>query len=169
MKAGKVLSLLVGAMMLTSWAYAKELKVAYVELGGVFNNYKKTKEYDANLQKESKAAQEKMDQMLNKMREAQGKLELMKEDEKKKVQADIDKQKTELINFQQQKRTELAKKFEDMRKEILLEIEKVTNDIAQKEDYTFIFNDTVLLYGDKTLNLTEKVLKALNDNYSGKK
>jgi len=165
MKAVKLLSLLVLGLFLTTTAHAKDLKIAYVELGGVFNNYQKTKDFDATLQKESQDAQKSIDDMIAKIREAQGKLALLKDDQKTKADADIEKQKVALLEFQKQKRGELAKKFEDMRKEIILEIEKVVSTLATKEGYTFILNDSSVLYGDKETNVTEKVLKSLNDAY----
>src|SRR5437868_5196538 len=111
--AVKLLSVLFLGLFLTSTAHAKDFKIAYVELGGVFNNYQKTKDFDANLQKDSQAAQGQIDDMIKKIRDNQGKLALLKEDEKQKVQADIDKQKVDLLEFQKQKRAELGKKFED--------------------------------------------------------
>jgi len=165
MKAVKFLAIFIFGIFLTTTVHAKDMKIAYVELGGIFNNYQKTKDYDTTLQGESQGVQKQMDEMLTKIRDAQGKLAVLKEDEKQKLQADIDKQKNELLEFRNKKREELSKKFEDMRKEILIEIEKIVSDIAKKEDYTFILNDTVLLYGDKELNITEKVLKVLNESY----
>jgi outer membrane protein len=165
MKAVKLLSVLFAVFFLVSTAHAKDLKIAYVELGGVFNNYQKTKDFDAALQKESQAAQKQIDDMIAKIRDGQGKLALLKEEEKKKTEADIEKQKVALLEFQKQKRAELAKKFEDMRKEIILEIEKIVSAIAKKDGYTFILNDSSVLYGDAETNVTIQVLKALNDGY----
>ncbi|MEI7998594.1 MAG: OmpH family outer membrane protein [Candidatus Omnitrophota bacterium] len=169
MKAVKLLSVFIFGILLTSSAYAKDLKIAYVELGGVFNNYQKTKDYDVTLQKESQDAQKQIEQMISKIRDDQGKLALLKEDEKQKLQTSIDKAKLDLLDFQKQKRTELAKKFEDMRNQIVLEIEKIVSDIAKKESYTYIFNDTAILYADKETNITAQVLKVLNDSYPAKK
>ena len=166
MKAVKlfVLSLFVAVAMSTA-AQAKELKIAYVDLSNLFDNYAKTKEFDAVLQKESEGFQKDRDAMINKIRDAQGKLALLKEDEKNKLNADIEKQKGDLIEFDKQKRTELAKKRDEKVREILLEIEKIVSNLAQKEGYDYIFNDRVLIYGDKTQNITAKVLKTLNDSY----
>ena len=165
MKVVKLLFVLFLGIFLTSTAHAKDFKVAYVELGGVFNNYQKTKDFDAVLQKESQAAQDQIDGMIKKIRDDQGKLSLLKEDEKQKLQGGIDKQIASLNDFKNQKRTELAKKFEDMRKQILLEIEKIVNDIAKADGDTFILNDSAILYGEKESNITEMVLKTLNDGY----
>ncbi len=81
------------------------------------------------------------------------------------MNATIEKQKGDLIEFDKQKRTDLAKKRDDKVREILLEIEKIVSGIAQKEGYDFILNDRVLIYGDKSQNITDKVLKTLNDSY----
>jgi outer membrane protein len=166
MKAVKlsVLALVLGVAM-TSAAFAKEVKIAYVDLSRLFDNYTKTKEYDAVLQKESEGFQKERDGMINKIRDAQGKLALLKEEERNKVNADIEKQKADLIEFDKQKRTDLAKKRDDKVREILLEIEKIVSNIAQKEGYDYILNDRVLVYGDKSQNITDKVLKTLNDGY----
>lgn len=169
MKAVKVFFLFVMSVFLTATAYAKDLKIAYVELGGVFNNYQKTKDFDTVLQKESQDAQKQMDDLITKIRDSQNKLALLKEDEKQKMESSIDKQKVELMELQKSKRAELAKKFDDMRKEIILEIEKVVSDLAKRDSYNYIFNDSVMLYAEKESNVTEEVLKVLNEQYKSKK
>ncbi len=166
MKAAKILGLMVIlGVALTTAAFAKDMKIAYVDLSRLFDNYQKTKEYDAVLQKEGEGFQKERDGMINKIRDAQGKLALLKEDEKQKLQADIDKQKGDLIEYDKQKRGELAKKRDEKVREILLEIEKIVSDLAKKEGYDYILNDRVLIYGDQTQNITDKVLKSLNDGY----
>ncbi len=166
MKALKVLGLaVVFGVMSTGMSVAKDLKIAYVDLSRVFDNYQKTKEQDGVLQKDSEAFQKERDVMINKVRDAQGKLALMKENEKQKLQADIEKQKAELIEFDKAKRTELAQKRDGKVKEILLEIEKVVSEYAKKEGYDYILNDRVLIYGNKENNVTEAILKNLNDSY----
>jgi outer membrane protein len=165
MKAVKLLSVVFLSLFLTTTAHAKDVKFAYVELGSVFNSYQKTKDFDATLQKDSQAAQGQIDDMIKKIRDNQSKMALLKEDEKQKVQADIDKQKVGLLEFQKSKRAELSQKFEDMRKTIVLEIEKVVSDIAKKEGYTYILSDTAVMYADPEENITKKVLEALNAGY----
>ena len=150
---------------LASFASAKELKIGYVDLSRLFDNYQKTKEYDAILQKEGDAFQKERDGIIAKIRDAQGKLALLKEDEKQKLSADIDKQKSELIEFDKQKRGDLAKKRDEKVREILLEIEKIVSTMAKKEGYDYILNDRVLIYGDQSQNITDQVLKNLNDSY----
>ena len=146
-------------------SFAKDMKIGYVDLARLFDNYQKTKEYDGVLQKEGDAFQKERDVMINKIRDAQGRLALLKEDEKQKLLTDIEKQKTDLIEFDKQKRTELAKKRDDKVREILLEIEKIVSDIAKKDSYDYVLNDRVLMYADPGQNITDRVLKQLNDSY----
>ena len=146
-------------------ALAKEQKLAHVDLSRVFDNYQKTKDFDAVLQGQGEAFTKERESMIAKIRDGQGKLALLKEEEKKKLNDSIEKQKEELLEYDKQKRTELAKQRDEKVREILLEIEKVVSDIAKKEGYDYILNDRVLIYGDPNNNLTEKVLKALNDSF----
>jgi len=170
MKAVKCFILtVVFALTMAASAHAKDVKYAFVDLSRIFDNYQKTKDSDAVLQKDSQAFQKERDKMIENIRNAQTKLALLKESEKQKLQADIDKQKADLIEFDKQKRTELAKQRDEKVREILLEIEKNVSEMAKKEGYDMIFNDRVLVYGDQGMNLTEKVLKGLNDAYPGKK
>ena len=168
MKRLKVFSLVAVFLFLSlGSAHAKsfEGKVGFVDLSRVFNEYKRTKEYDAVLEKESTAFQEERNKMIEKVRDAQSKLALLKEDEKQKMQEDIDKQKQALLDYSRAKGTDLTKKRDEKVREILLEIEKIVSDYSKKEGFTLVFNDRVLIYGDQQLNITDTVIKLLNDNY----
>ena len=68
MKAVKVLGLaVIFGFMVIGMACAKDLKIAYVDLAQVFDNYQKTKEFDAVLQKEGEAFQKDRDAMVAKI------------------------------------------------------------------------------------------------------
>ena len=166
MKALKVLGLAVMfGLMATGISLAGDLKIAYVDLGKVFDGYQKTKEFDAVLQKEGEAFQKERDAMVQKIQDAQSKLALMKDSQKAAMQADIEKQKKEVLDFDKEKRTELTKKRDDKVREILTEIQNVAGDLAKKAGYTYVLNDRVMIYAEPQFNITDEVLKALNDSY----
>ena len=169
MKAGKicVLALTMAlSLSLAATANAKDLKMAFLDLSRVFDEYGKTKEYDKVLQQKTNDFQKERDDKVEKLKEEQGKLALMKEEEKKDKQAALDKDRADLMDFDRKMKTDLTKQRDEKIREILLEIEKVASDYAKKEGYDIILNDRVLVYGDQTMNITEKVLKTLNDNYA---
>lgn len=166
MKAVKVMGLAVMfGMMATGIGLAADLKIAYVDLAKVFDNYQKTKEFDAVLQSEGADFQKQRDAMVQKIQDAQSKLSLMSDAQKTSMQADIEKQKDDVIAFDKDKRTELAKKRDDKVREILTEIQNIVSGIATKDGYTFVLNDRVMIYGDAQYNITDEVMKALNDSY----
>ncbi len=141
------------------------MKIGYVELSKVFDGYQKTKEFDAVLQSEGEDFQKKYDDMVKKIQDAQTKLDLMADTQKASMQADIEKKKNEVITFEKEKREELGKRRDDKVREILAEIQTVAGNIAKKEGYTYVLNDRVMVYGDTQYNLTDEVLKTLNDSY----
>ena len=143
-----------------------EGKIAWVDLGRLFNEYEETKLKDGELEKESKAFEEERQKMIDSVRDGQNKLALLKEDEKKKLQDELDKQRAQLVEFDRQKRTDLLKKRDQSVRDVLLKIEKVVSDYAKKEGYTLVLNDRVLIYGDQGYNITDPILKTLNENYS---
>ncbi|MDD3374580.1 MAG: OmpH family outer membrane protein [Candidatus Omnitrophica bacterium] len=151
------------ALSLTTVSYAQSsLRIAYVNLSRVFDEYSKTSNYDQTLEKKSTEYQKERNKKLEKIQEAERKLVLLKEEEKEKLKIEIDKNKNDLIEFDREKQTDLRKERDEKIREILLEIEEVVKVYAEKEKYDIILNDRVLIYGSKELEITEKVLDILN-------
>src|SRR5271167_1764711 len=122
MKALKVLGLAaMFGFIATGISSAADLKIAYVDLSKVFDGYQKTKEFDAVLQTEGDAFQKERDAMVQKIQDAQSKLALMSDTEKSSMEADIEKQKNDVIAYDKEKLTELATRRDDKVKEILTE------------------------------------------------
>ena len=166
MKALKVFGLaIIFGFVAASMALAADLKIGYVNLGKVFDGYQKTKEFDAVLQTEGEAFQKERDAMVQKIQDAQSKLDLMKDSEKASLEADIEKQKNDVVAYDKEKRTELSKKRDDKVREILTEIQGVVSTIAKNDGFTYVLNDRVMIYGDPQYNITDEVSKALNDSY----
>ncbi len=145
---------------------APALKIAYVDLTKVFDEYGKTKEFDAVLEKKQSGFEAEHKDKLQKIKDAEGKMAVLKEEERNKVQAQIDKDKADLLAFDREKATDLKKERDEKIKEILGDIEKTVKDYATKESYTYVLNDRVLIYGVDSLNITTQVIKLLNDKYS---
>jgi Skp family chaperone for outer membrane proteins len=146
-----------------------KVKIAYVDLARLFDEYGKTKEYDKILEAESNKYQDERTQKINAIRDLQGKLAMLKDDEKAKSEKDIEKLKSDILEFDRQKRTDLTKNRDEKVREILLEIEKTVSEYAKKESISYVLNDKMLIYGTETANITEPILKGLNDAYKPKK
>jgi outer membrane protein len=166
MKGFKVFSFaMMFGLMTTGIGMAADLKIGYVDLGKVFDSYQKTKEFDAVLQSEGEAFQKERDAMVQKVQDAQSKLALMSDAQKTSMEADIKKQEEDVVAYDKEKRADLAKRRDDKVREILTEIQGIVSDLAKKEGYTYVLNDRVMIYGDPQFNITDEVMKILNDSY----
>lgn len=168
MKAFKTMMMAVAAMMFLAGPVLAEQKIAFLDLSRIFNDYGKTKDNDTVLEAAYNKYTGERDAKVEKIKEAQGKLALLKVEEKDKVQKDIEQMTADLNQFDQTERTELTKQRDEKIREILLEIEKIVSDYAKKEQIAIVFNDRVLIYGNETLDITEPILKVLNENYNKK-
>ena len=162
-----MLFLAVSAFVLTSaHAAGKDVlspKIGYVDLSRLFDEYYKTKEYDKVLEKKHNEYTKEAEAKMAKIKEAQGKLALMNDEKKTELEKQIDQMKKDFIEFDRQEKTTLTKERNEKIREILLEIEKVVSGFAESNGYSVILNDRVLIYGAQNLDLTEQVLKILND------
>ena len=75
-----------------------------------------------------------------------------------------DKLKSDLLEYDRQQKADLTKERNEKIREILLEIEKIVSDYAAAQNYSMILNDRVLIFGEKTLDVTEPILKKLNES-----
>lgn len=168
-KMGLMVLLGIAFSIFSVQAQGEGKKIGTMDLSKVFDGYAKTKEYDSFLEGKTKGYEKERNEKIDKLREAQQKFEIVKEEEKKKLQDDIEKMRAELMEYDRQKKTDLTKERDEKIREILLEIEKAVSDYAKKEGYAYIFNDRVLIYGDKTNDISEAILKVINSGYSAKK
>lgn len=154
--------LVMGVVMSATSGFAQESKIGFVNLSRLFDEYSKTKDYDAKLEVKHKNFEDARNQRIEKIRESQGKLALLAENKRAELEVDIENMKADLLEFDRQMKADLTKERNDKIREILLEIENKVSEYAQKEKYSLILNDRVLIYGAKTIDLTEELLKILN-------
>jgi outer membrane protein len=158
----KLLMMFMIFMSVTTMSFAQEPKIGFVNLSRLFDEYGKTKDYDAKLETRHKDFENSRNERIEKIREAQGKLALLAEGKKSELEIQIEDMKAELLEYDRQMKADLTKERNDKIREILLEIESKVSEYAQKENYSLILNDRVLIYGAKSIDLTEELLKILD-------
>ncbi|MCK5580494.1 MAG: OmpH family outer membrane protein [Candidatus Omnitrophica bacterium] len=171
MRKMKIMSLvLVIVFAFSTMAFAQEgvKKIGYLDLSLIFDSYEKTKEFDSLLEGKHKEYEKLRTGKIDKIKEVQGRMALLKEEEKGGVEGELESLKEDLMTFDQAQRADLTKQRDERIREILLEIEKIVSDFAVKEKYDLILNDRVLIYGSDVLNITESVLQLLNETYNKK-
>lgn len=165
MKMTRIMFTAVFMLMLSvsgAWAAGQASKIGYVDLSRLFDEYHKTKEYDKQLEARHGELERIGKEKIEKIRESESKLALLKEDQKKALEDEINLLKEDAQEFVRQEQTNLTKERNEKIREILLEIENIVSEYAEKESYDIILNDRVLIFGDPTQNLTEEILAILN-------
>ncbi len=163
-----VIGIVAAVLMTASFADAQIKKVGYLDLSRIFDNYGKTKEYDKVLEEQYTQYETERNKQVEKIQEAQGKLSLLKEEEKKAAEDALQVMINDLQQYDMAQRTDLTRKRDERIREILLEVEQVVGNYAKQEGYDMIFNDRVLIYGSDGMDITTSILDLLNASYEKK-
>ena len=162
--------LLIGFLALAVPSYAADaVKIGYVDLARVFDEYQKTKEFDKSLEAKGASKQSERDKMVAEIKRLRDEAELLSAKAKDDKQAGIDDKIKTLQEYDRTTRDGLRRERDGMVRDILKEIEIVIQDFGKAQGYSFIFNDRVLVYKSEGSDLTNQVIKVLNDSYAKKK
>ena len=141
-------------------------KIGYIDLSRSFDEYQKTKDFDKELEKKGDMKQGEREKLVQDIRKMREELELMNKSAREKKEADIEAKIKSLQEFDQEAKTDLTKERDNMVKDILKEMSDVIKEYGQKNGYSIILNDRVLLYGDPGMELTNEIIKILNEKYN---
>jgi len=153
-----------------AWAQTLEgKKFGVCDLSQVFDAYELTKEYDQEMEKLASDYEKQRTEKIDKIREEQGKLALLNDEETAKLEEKIEKMRAEALEFDRQMRTDLQKVRDDKIRDILLFIEQKVREYAEKENFAVIVNDRVFIYANDIYDITEAIIRLLNEDHAKKK
>ncbi|MFH1996300.1 MAG: OmpH family outer membrane protein [Candidatus Omnitrophota bacterium] len=155
--------LIAGALFFSQPGYAEGgIKIGFVDLAKVFDQYGKTVDFDKSLEKKGKAKEEERRQMVEEIRKLQDETALLSEEARSAKQPIIDEKIRSLREFNRETQGELVKERNDKITEILADIQKIVEGYAKESDYDVVLNSRMLLYGNEQYDITDEVLKRLN-------
>ncbi len=147
---------------------AVETKIAYVDVGKAFDEYQKTKDADGTLEKKGQSKQDEREKKVDAIKKLKDELALLSEDARKKRQTDLDQSLKDLQDFDSKVRDELRRERDSIVRDILKEIDEIISDYGNKQGYSLILNDRVLLYGRQDMDITSQIIQILNERYKKK-
>ncbi len=154
-------SALLGLFVLTARAEAAD-KFGSINLGRAFNEYSKTKTYDKTLTDKEANYTSERDKKLGELNALRDKFNLLSDKEKETKKGELEGKAKSVKDFITQRETDLRKEQEEKMREILKDIETTVKSYAEKEGYTMIFNDRVLVYQNKNMDITDAIIALLN-------
>ncbi len=149
--------------------FAKELKIGYVDILEVFNEFEKTKIYDEALEVKKSGLEKDLEVKEKEIEQIQKKMDLLKDEEKAKEEKKIEAQIGEYRELKRKAYIDVRKERDEKMKEIFEDVSKIINDYAKKNNFDLILDRSAVHYGDKLMDLTSEILRIANQEYSSKK
>jgi len=168
--------------MLSIGSAQSVMKIGYIDLQKVFQEYEKTKEFNEKLQSMNEQAQRTLKEGRKSLEDLQNQFEtqkaLLTESAQQRKLKEIEEKAKELEDLTKSTQETLQKQQELYTQEIIKDILSVIDEIAQKEGWRLILDKSnpCVLYprpeveipGDE-FDLTEKVILRLNEKYKAEK
>jgi len=145
---------------------ADELKIGYVDLAKIFDSYERTRQSESVLERKGKQKEAELEQRLGELQKLREGLELLNEDARESKTRSLQEKADELRRFQQFTKRDLAGERDRIAQEILQEIDQAVEAYAKANAFTIIIDRRSLLYGQGGLDVTDEVLKQLNQQFS---
>lgn len=164
MKYSLVVTLLALSASLVS--AQERVKIGYVDIQRVIAESsagKRAKErFQAQIKKaEADVQKERID--LDRLKsDLEKKGALLKEEERRSMEADFQKRSVNLQRSMGDYQQELRQKEGEMMTEILKELEQVVSDVGKADKFTIILERSQILYSDQATDITNKVIESYN-------
>jgi len=161
----KVLTILLIGIFLfgcPAYTYAKDAKMAYVDLDRVFEGYKKTKQAYKDLDNKLKKKEKERKKKVDGIRRLKDEFELLSDRGKEEKQMAIDDKISNLNEFDRKAKDEFKKERINAIRSISNEIDIVIQGHGKKNGYDYIFSSRSLVFGKDTYDITDEILKILN-------
>ncbi|MEI8175754.1 MAG: OmpH family outer membrane protein [Candidatus Omnitrophota bacterium] len=150
-------------------SYAKDVKIAYVDLDKVFEEYNKTKDAYKVLDSKLKDKETERKKMVDDVRRLKDEFELLSDKGKEEKQAAIDEKINTLSEFDRKAKDDFKKERMSAIKDISNEIDVVIQEYGKTEGYDYIFSSRAFVYSKDEYDITESVVKVLNSKIAVKK
>lgn len=150
-----------------SFASAQErMKIGYIDVQRVIAESQSGKRAKERFQVQVKKAEvdvQKERQDLERLKsDLDKKGPLLKEEERRSMEADLQKRSVILQRTMNDYQQDLRQKESEIMSEILKEVEQIVNEVGKAEKFTLIFERSQIIYSDQGIDITSKVIETYN-------
>lgn len=144
----------------SSLCQAADLKIGYISLGRIFQEYKKVN--DSN--KQLDVVKKELKQMIKEIQTLGKNFDQLNEKGQQERSKLIKDKEAKIFR----RRDELRKDEDRILREILKDIEQASGEIRKKGKWNYILDDRLIIDGPEDMDLTDQILKLLNKRYKAK-
>jgi len=149
-------------------AYAEGLKLGYVDLGKVFDGYQATKESDRFLEQKGRQKQTELEGRVTELKKLRESLELLNDQAREARAKELEEKSDEFQRLKSKSQRDLLGERNRIARTILQEIEKAVAEYAKANGFSVILDERSLLYGEAVFDVTDEVLRLLNERYAAR-
>ena len=147
---------------------AAEMKIGYVNLAKLFDGYQRTKEFEQSLQQKGGQREAQLKGQANDLKKLRDSLELLNAQAREAKQKEIEEKADEFQRLKTRAERDLVRERNEMAKTILDEIEQTVTGYAKANGFSLVVDQRSRLYGQDSYDLTDALLKTLNEKYAGR-
>lgn len=150
-------------------------KIAYVRSGELVYQYKGMKEAQNKFQEKTKelkanlvSLREDFEKAIQKYQLEANKLTIK---EKQEREQNLQKQRQQILEYEETVGNKVKMEEETMTSGVLNQVNSFVQSYAQEKGYSMVLGTTTsgnILYGEGGMDITEELIKALNEEYYGK-
>lgn len=148
---------------------AGEVKIGYVNLAKIFDEYQRTKESNQVLEQKGQRKQTELEGRANELKKMRDGLDLLNDQAKQTKTKELEEKSDDFQQLKTKTQRELLRERNVIAKGILDEIEQGIQDYAKTNGFSVILDGRSLVYGQDAFDVTDEVAKLLNDRYASKK
>jgi len=144
----------------SSICQGEDLKIGYISLGRIFQEYNKV----ADSNKQLDVVKKELKDMIEEIKTLGKNFDQLNEKGQQERSKLIKDKEAEIMRS----RDELRKDEDRILREILKDIEQASGEIRKKGKWTYILDDRLLIDGPEDMDLTDEIIKLLNKRYKAK-
>ena len=163
----KIIAVLIMVLFCTwgIFSFAEEMKLGYINLKKLLDDYDKVKDGEDVLLKQAEQKNAEREKLVKEIKSLREKVDLLKDKQKEQKQQELEEKVKSLQDFTYQTRTDLREDRDEKFREIMKEVKTVIEEYGSSRKYNIIIDDTLLLYKEAGLDVTDDVVKILNQRY----
>lgn len=147
---------------------AEELKIGYINLSRIFDQYQRTKESEQVLEQKGKQKQTELEGRFSELKKLRQSLELLNDQARESKAREIEEKSDEFQRLKVRSERDLLRERNQLAGQILDEVEAAVAEYAKANGFSVILDQRSLLFGEKLYDVTDEVLKLLNERYAAK-
>ena len=156
---GVAVALLLGA---TASVWAEGVKIGFADKMKILFEYGKTKELNAELEKEGQAARAEIEKRSEEIKKLRDEMELLSESARNEKRSMLEQKVRGLDDYRREKMQEIGRKQDEGIRKISDEIAAVCSKYGKSKGYDTIIDLRATLYAPSDQDITADILKELN-------